>query len=58
MESKSAITPSLSGRIAVMLSGVRPIIRFASWPTARISLVEAFSATTDGSSSRTPLPRT
>ena len=37
--SKSAITPSLSGRIAVMLSGVRPIIRFASWPTARISPV-------------------
>ena len=40
--SKSAITPSLSGRMAVMLSGVRPIIRLASWPTARISPVVAF----------------
>ena len=29
-----------------MLSGVRPIIRLASWPTARISPVVAFSATT------------
>jgi hypothetical protein len=58
VESKSAITPSLSGRIAVMLSGVRPIIRFASWPTARISPVDEFSATTDGSSRSTPLPRT
>ena len=33
------MTPSLSGRMASMLSGVRPIIRFASWPTARISPV-------------------
>ena len=56
--SKSAITPSLSGRIASMLSGVRPIIRFASCPTARISPVVVLIATTLGSSSSTPLPRT
>ena len=31
---KSAITPSLSGRIAVIFPGVRPSIRFASTPTA------------------------
>ena len=56
--SKSAITPSRSGRMATMLSGVRPIIRFASVPTARISRVWAFMATTDGSLSMTPRPRT
>src|SRR5881409_4501108 len=32
--SKSAITPSLSGRIAWIVPGVRPSIRFASSPTA------------------------
>ena len=32
--SKSAITPSFNGRIAWMWPGVRPIIRFASVPTA------------------------
>jgi hypothetical protein len=31
---KSAMTPSLSGRMAVMLPGVRPSMRFASSPTA------------------------
>src|SRR6478609_7119153 len=56
--SKSAITPSWSGRIAVMWSGVRPIIRLASWPTARISPVASLRATTLGSSTSTPLPRT
>jgi hypothetical protein len=56
--SKSAITPSLSGRIARMLSGVRPIIRLASWPTARTSWVVVFMATTDGSSRSTPRRRT
>ena len=35
MTSKSAITPSFMGRIAVMLPGVRPNMRFASSPTAR-----------------------
>src|SRR5205823_3369655 len=32
--SKSAITPSFRGRIAVIVPGVRPSIRFASTPTA------------------------
>jgi hypothetical protein len=32
--SKSAITPSFNGRMAWMVPGVRPIIRFASAPTA------------------------
>ena len=32
--SKSAITPSFMGRMAVMLPGVRPSIRLASAPTA------------------------
>jgi hypothetical protein len=31
---KSAITPSLRGRMAVMLPGVRPSMRLASRPTA------------------------
>ena len=56
--SKSAITPSFIGRSAVMLSGVRPIIRLASWPTARTSPVVSLSATTLGSSSMIPRPRT
>jgi hypothetical protein len=56
--SKSAITPSRSGRSAVMLSGVRPIIAFASCPTAITSPVESLRATTLGSSSSTPRRRT
>src|SRR5438552_17678878 len=36
---KSEMTPSLSGRTATMLAGVRPTIRFASAPTARILFV-------------------
>ena len=56
--SKSAITPSFIGRSAVMLSGVRPIIRLASWPTASTSPVVSLSATTLGSSSMIPRPRT
>jgi len=32
--SKSAITPSFSGRIALIVPGVRPSMRFASRPTA------------------------
>ena len=31
--SKSAMTPSFSGRTATMLPGVRPMTSFASWPT-------------------------
>src|SRR5262245_39052604 len=57
--SKSAITPSLSGRIAVMLPGVRPIIFLASWPNATASCGSSVRvATTDGSFSTTPRPRT
>ncbi len=56
--SKSAMTPSLSGRTATMFPGVRPIIRLASIPTATIWPVLVFSATTDGSLSTMPRPRT
>src|SRR3712207_1769844 len=52
------MTPSFSGRTATMLAGVRPTIRFASAPTARIRLVRGFIATTDGSLMTMPLPRT
>ena len=55
--SKSAMTPSFNGRIVLMRPGVRPIIRFASRPTAtgRPSLMSM--ATTDGSLSTIPWPR-
>ncbi len=52
------MTPSLSGRTAMMLPGVRPIIRLASTPTATIWPVLVFRATTDGSFSTMPRPRT
>jgi len=39
--SKSAITPSLSGRIAEIVPGVRPSMRLASIPTACTSPVRA-----------------
>ena len=58
MTSKSAMTPSLSGRMATMLPGVRPIIRLASMPTATICPVLVLSATTEGSLSTMPRPRT
>ena len=47
--SKSLMTPSRSGRTAMMLAGVRPTIRLASAPTASTRLVLASMATTDGS---------
>ena len=56
--SKSAITPSFSGRMALMLPGVRPSIRFASMPTAWTSPVRWSMATTEGSESTMPRPRT
>src|SRR2546423_4994643 len=56
--SKSAITPSLSGRIAEIVPGVRPSIRFASTPTACTSPVRWSIATTDGSERTIPRPRT
>ena len=61
--SKSAITPSFIGRIASMLPGTLPSICLASRPTARIMRLplgppSCAMATTEGSSSTTPLPRT
>ena len=56
--SKSAITPSLSGRIAWIVPGVRPSMRLASIPTACTSPVRESIATTDGSESTMPRPRT
>ena len=58
MTSKSAMTPSLSGRIALMVEGVRPSICLASAPTACTSPVLTSTATTDGSDSTIPRPRT
>ena len=56
--SKSAITPCRSGRSAEIVAGVRPIIRCASAPTACTSPVRWSIATTDGSDSTMPRPRT
>ena len=47
--SKSAITPSFSGRMAWIVPGVRPSMRLASMPTAWTSPVRESIATTDGS---------
>ena len=47
--SKFEITPSLSGLIATILSGVLPSIFLASSPTATIELVLSSIATTEGS---------
>ena len=58
MTSKSAMTPSFSGRIAAIVPGVRPSMRFASTPTACTSPVRWSIATTDGSESTMPRPRT
>ena len=56
--SKSAMTPSFNGRTAVMDSGVRPSISLAFLPMAKTSLEFASTATTDGSRSTMPSPRT
>src|SRR6266571_2842814 len=56
--SKSLMTPSLSGRIAMMLAGVRPTMRFASAPIASGAPVRRSFATTDGSAMTIPRPRT
>ncbi len=58
MISKSAITPSLSGRIALIVEGVRPSICLASAPTAWTSPVAVSIATTEGSEMTMPRPRT
>jgi hypothetical protein len=55
--SKSAITPSRIGLMAVMFAGVRPSISLASMPTASIRPVVLFIATMDGSLTTMPLPR-
>src|SRR6267378_2465191 len=55
--SKSAITPSLSGRTATISSGVRPSMLFASFPTAMTLPVVRSTATTEGSFSTMPFPR-
>ena len=56
--SKSAMTPSLSGRTARMPSGVRPSIRLASSPMPLILPVAFSIATTDGSLRTMPSPLT
>jgi len=60
---KSAITPSFIGRIAWIEAGALPSMRFASAPTARMVFLAAGPpsvriATTEGSSSTIPRPRT
>ena len=56
--SRSAITPWRNGRLAVIVAGVRPIMRFASSPTASTLFVEVCWATTEGSDTAIPRPRT
>ena len=55
--SKSAITPFFIGRMAVIRSGVRPIISRASVPTASTPLESLRIATIDGSFTTMPLLR-
>src|SRR5439155_12241782 len=55
--SKSAMTPSFIGRMAVMFPGVRPNISLASTPTASIRPFVLFKATMDGSLTTMPRPR-
>jgi hypothetical protein len=59
--SKSAITPSFIGRMALIDPGVLPSISLAARPTAlpfwRTLLVPRRTATTEGSFSTTPCPR-
>ena len=54
--SKSAITPSFIGLIAVTLPGVLPNISRASEPTAKAFLEYESIATTLGSFKTTPCP--
>src|SRR4030081_1445199 len=56
--SKSAITPSLRGRMATISAGVRPSIFRASVPTERTTLLGFDIATTEGSLRTMPWPRT
>src|SRR3989344_5008854 len=52
------MTPSFIGRYAIISSGVRPIISFASFPTASILLSCVETATTEGSLRTIPFPGT
>ena len=54
--SKSAMTPSFNGRTATIEPGVRPIIFFASEPTASTVSERTSTATTEGSRMTIPLP--
>src|SRR5581483_1425359 len=56
--SKSKITPSLSGRMTRMSFGPMPYIFLASRPTASTRRDLRWIATTDGSFTTMPLPRT
>ena len=56
--SKSLMTPSRSGRTAMMFAGVRPTIRLASAPMASTRFDFASIATTDGSLMTIPRSRT
>ena len=55
---KSAITPSLRGRIAWNLPGVFPSISLASSPTAIGLFVSVLIVTTEGSFTTIPSPLT
>ena len=55
--SRSAITPCRSGRIAEIVAGVRPIILRAASPTACTAPVCESIATTEGSETTIPRPR-
>ena len=52
--SKSAMTPSRSGRTVAMCSGVRPSIALASFPAPIRAPVAVATATMDGSASTIP----
>jgi hypothetical protein len=54
----TAMTPSLRGRIAMMLPGVFHNMRLASAPTATTRFVPRSTATTEGSLTTIPLPLT
>src|SRR5213593_4541950 len=54
--SKSAITPSFIGRIAMMFPGVRPSMSLASLPTASTLPVFWLIATIEGSFTTIPFP--
>ncbi len=52
------MTPSRKGLLAMMSPGVFQSMRFASDPTATTLLVPRSTATTEGSFTTIPLPRT